>query len=684
MSNLGEKPLTSSGLPSLPLQEITPRAKALSALGFAAIAFAVAALGQAVINRDVGDRAKWLGSLADPLRGIYEYPHSVLLGAILLALGGVTFAFTVTGRRDGDGLPSKAPAGLPVWLRAGRSLWLIPAAAGIALWVYLNEKLLGGSYKEYYPHILLVSILLVGSLFLTWDRRLGTSFGLRIEWWEVASVAAVVGIFAGLNMRDLDGWRFSAIGDEYSFFDVAHRIAEGSTLNLFSAVGVYDYRPMGGSAFQALSMNIFGSDNFGWKMSNVLLISATLPALYLLTRSLFHRWAAIAAVGVLGFSHHVFAYTHVGYDNLQVILFSVAPFALFIAGLKRSSTLLLFAAGAAAGATAYTYPAARVVPVVMALYLLSLGPRNWKVQTWLPIAIGGALTVAPMLAVSGDSFWTAMSDRSVFGFTDSPTEGVGRRILENIPRTLFIFNYNPGLNDHFVSGSLLDPMAAVFYVMGLIVSLSRFRQNSYRFLLIWLGIGLLTSGIFSPYNRTPEDRMHLDMPAVAIATGIGVWETLRLLAAPALAPRQPWAARYAPLAFLGAFLPIMLFFNAERFWVDTPANMPTSIESVIARAVFSDECKDRASPTVVLSPEPGPLLEPLFRSYDLGGHAPLLIRFDDAIQNTQFDPNACFVLANLFDDRATTLRATLAREYPQKPSEILHDASGLREVLVYR
>jgi hypothetical protein len=174
------------------------------------------------------------------------------------------------------------------------------------------------------------------------------------------------------------------------------------------------------------------------------------------------------------------------------------------------------------------------------------------------------------------------------------------------------------------------------------------------------------------------------MPAVAIVTGIGVYETLRLLTAPALAPGRPWVARYVPLAFLGAFLPIMLFFNTVRFWVEAPANMPTSIESVIARAVFSDECKDRASATVVISPEPAPLLEPLFRSYDLGGHAPLLIRFDDAIQNSQFDPNACFVLSHLFDERAETLRATLAREYPQKPSEILRDASGLREVLVYR
>jgi hypothetical protein len=670
---------------SLGLEPLSPRAKALLALGLAAIAFVFGAAGQAVINRDVGDRASWLGSLADPLRGIYVYPQSVLFGAILLALGGLVFALAASSSGETEENEPPRPAAPREWLLAGFSFWLVALAAGIGLWLFLNARLAADRYEEYYPHLLLASLVLVGAALLVWDRRLKTSLSLRIEWREVAFVAAVIGLFVGLNVRDLDGWRYSAIGDEYAFFGVANEIASGQARNLFDASGVYAYRPVGGSALHALSMELFGADIFGWKMSNVLLISAALPLLYLLTRQLFHRWAALTATGVLGFSHHVFAYTHIGYDNLQVVLFSVAPLALFIGGLKRQSVLLLFAAGAAAGATAYTYPGARVVPIVMGLYLLSLGWRHWKPQVWLPLALGGVMTVLPMLVVSGDAFWTNMNERSVFGFTDSDTEGVARRILENIPRTLFIFNHNPGLNDHYVSGSLLEPVGAVFYAMGLAVTIARFRQNAYRFVLIWLGLALITAGILSPYNRTAEDRMHLAMPAVAVVTGIGVYDMLRLLAATSLAPPGvSWAQRHAPAFVLGALLPVMLVFNSLRFWVDTPNNTPTSVESVVARAVFSDQCERRAKPTVVISIEPVPLLMPLFQSYKLDpGEAPVLLSFRQALERPALDPDACFVLSHITEPDAQTIRSWLAESYPAKEPVTLRDLSGVREVLVY-
>lgn len=609
------------------------------------------------------------------------FPKSVLLGAILLAAGGLLFAIAVMSsrREEKEQAPSR-DGDLRDWLAAGRSIWVGFALAGLALWAYLLFKLQKGSYEEFYPHLLIAALLLIGITCWRWDRRLRVSLRLRVQWWEVAFLAAVIGLFVGLNVRDLDGWRYSAIGDEYAFFDMAKGIASGTTFNLFSATGVYEYRPVGGSAFQATAMNFFGEDNFGWKMSNVVLVAATLPVLYLLARHLFHRWVALVATAILGFSHHVFAYTHIGYDNLQVILSSVVAFALLLAGLRRSSALLLFAAGVAAGLSAYTYPAARVVPLVMAVYLLTLGWRSLKVQTLLPLGLGAVMAVAPMLAVSGEEFWTSMSDRSIFGFTDSATEGVGRRILENIPRTLFIFNFNPGLSDHYTSGSILDPVSAVFYVTGLAVALARFRQNSYRFLLIWLALGLLTTGILSPYDRTAEDRVQFDMPPVAIMAGIGVYEALRRLAA---APAPAWAARYAPALCLAALLPTILVLNSIRFWVETPGSVPTYVDSVIVRAVFSSECSGPHRRSVVIAPEPVPLLRPLFHSYDLGDRTPILVSFKDALQSSDFDPTWCFVLSNLSDPRAQTIQGILSAKYPQKETEILNDYSGLREVLVF-
>lgn len=150
------------------------------------------------------------------------------------------------------------------------------------------------------------------------------------------------------------------------------------------------------------------------------------------------------------------------------------------------------------------------------------------------------------------------------------------------------------------------------------------------------------------------------------------------------APAPTWVARYGPALFLAGLLPLILVLNSIRFWVETPESTATSVESVIARAVFSSECSGPGRQTVVIAPEPVPLLTPLFRSYDLGDRAPLLVSFEDAMQNSDFDASQCFVLSNLSDPRAESIQSTLNSKYPQKQTEILSDSSGLREVLIYR
>lgn len=662
------------------LEAASLRYRAIIGLSAVGLAFLLAALGQTSITRYVRGKADWIGALADPLRGIYVDPKSVMLGAILLAAGALVFVLA-TSRREEDRLASSQGAlDLRSWLAAGRSPWLAVGLAGLGLWAYLLLRLNGDSYEEYYPHLLMLALLLMAAFLWRWDRRLRVPLGLRVHAWELGFLGAAVGLFVGLNVRDLDNWRYSAIGDEYAFFDLAKRIASGVPTNLFSAHGVYDFRPVGSSALQAVTMNLFGEDQFGWKMSNVVVVSATLPALYFLTRQLFHWGVAVVATATLAFSHYVFAYTHTGYDNLLVILPSVLALALLVPGLKRSSSLLLFSAGAVAGLSAYAYPSARMAPLAMVVFLLTLGWRKWRVQTLLPLGLGALMAVIPILVVSGEEFWTNMSDRSVFGFTDSPTEGVGRRILENIPRTLFIFNFSPGHSDHYVSGSILDPVSAVFYVMGLAVALTRFRHHSYRLLLLWLGLGLLASGIFSPYDRPAEDRVQFDMPAVAIVVGIGAYEAFRHVAA--LSPAK--AARYVMPVCLAGLLPTVLVLNSLRFWVETPGSTPTSVESVVARAAFSSECNDAGGRTVVIAPEPVPVLEPLFRSYNLGDRSPLLLRFEEALQRPSLGTSGCLILAGLHDQRAQILQSRIKTQYPERSEYALQDYSGQRQVLVYR
>ena len=256
-----------------------------------------------------------------------------------------------------------------------------------------------------------------------------------------------------------------------------------------------------------------------------------------------------------------------------------------------------------------------MAPIVLVLFLVTLGPRAWKPGILAPIAVGLLVAGLPLFATDR---WDAISvsqDRTVFGFQDSPSEGVLTRLYENVPRSLFGFNYNPNAG-HFVSGSLLDPVAAVLLVLGLAYGLSRIRSEPYRLLAIWLIITVVFAGILSPYNRVAYDRLHLVLPVAAIYGGIAVAALLRLLQ-PALPRRDVTVPALAAGAFI-LLAPLLAYLNLERFLVDSPDVVPSTEERVAIGALRSPECRAAGKPVVIIR-EPRPLLNPAILAYgDLG------------------------------------------------------------------
>ena len=155
---------------------------------------------------------------------------------------------------------------------------------------------------------------------------------------DVLIVLSLVGIFIGLNVQDLTDWYYSAIGDEYRFFKVASGLAEDAVWRPFELSGVYGaFNPVMSSIYPALVMRLVGVDNFGWKFSLVLSVAATIPAMYILGHILVGRAAAIVSSMILAFSHYVFALTHTGYPNVDVLPIIAWSIALFVLGIKRSS-----------------------------------------------------------------------------------------------------------------------------------------------------------------------------------------------------------------------------------------------------------------------------------------------------------------------------------------------------------
>jgi hypothetical protein len=438
-----------------------------------------------------------------------------------------------------------------------------------------------------------------------------------LRWWEPALVVAGIVFFLAVNVRDIDAWMYHAIGDEYPFFEFAKRMSDGQLVaNVFSQLGVWEQRPVGTSAFQAWTMDVFGSDTFGWRVATPIALAAAVPAVYIAARELFDGRVAAFATLIFATSHYLMSYAHTGYDNI----FAITPFAwciaLAVVGLRRASPGWMYAAGIVGGLGFYTFPTARMAPMVVVLFIVLLGRRAWKPQTIVPLALGLAMAGLPLFAVDG---WDAISvsrDRTVFGFTDHPTEGVAIRIVENIPRTLLGFNYNPNAG-HFVSGSLLDPVAAVLLVLGLAWSLANIARPAHRLLALWLAVTLAFSGILSPYDRVAYDRLHLALPVVAIYGGIAVAALVRG-AAEATPNVRHAAPAVAVLAFV-ALAPLLAYVNLHRFLVDSPETIPSTEERVVLGGLAVDECED-AGQAIAVMRRPRPLLTTALAAYGWDDH----------------------------------------------------------------
>ncbi len=614
----------------------------------ATLSFLTIAAAQAATTRNLERPLHVLRIPAVYLDGVYALPRTELLAIILFIVGAWVFAFaTRSVEIDAPFMPSAGALSKPPITRIRVVLAACIVIAAAASWILLNVRLFN---DHYYPSLVwffwfAIAAFAAAVICLWW--RSSVRLAADFRWWEAAVVAAAVFFFLVVNIRDVDSWRYAAIGDEYSFFALARNMAlDNVNANVFSQIGVYGHRPVGTTAIQALSMGIFGAHSYGWRMATPIALAAAIPAVYLLGRELFDRQVAAFSTLVFATSHYLTSYAHTAYDNV----FALVPFtwsiALAVIGLRRFSAPWMFAAGAVGGLGFYTFPAARVAPIVLVLFLLTLGRRAWQPRVLLPFLSALLVTGLPLFATDG---WDAISlsrDRTVFGFTDSPTEGVVTRILENIPRSLLGFNYNPDTSnvvpgpDHFVAGSLLDPIAAVFFIAGVGFALARIDKPGYRLLIVWFGIDILFAGILSPYNRVSYDRLHLALPVVVLFVGIAMAATVRFVSTDLLHRRL--ASAYLAVALFVVVAPFFVYLNLQRFYIDSPKVLPATEERMALGGIESPECRS-AERTLAIVREPVPLLDPAILAY--GWNREVTTRALANAGNANFAAFDCVVIA---------------------------------------
>jgi hypothetical protein len=229
-------------------------------------------------------------------------------------------------------------------------------------------------------------------------------------------------------------------------------------------------------------------------------IASLLAGVYLVvaTRALFG--ARVAIIAGLLFASSPLQLNHAK-NLIQIVfglMFQTAGLALLVQGITARRRTPVILAAALLAATAYTYHAAKLAPLVALPYLLAVWYTNRR-ERWAPTAFLAltvfAICLAPAVLsylenpnalfsrVSGVSLLTAVRE-----------SGDAWPLWDSAWRTLAIFHYEQGPNYHWfgIGGDpALNPIVGFLALHGLVASLRGWREPRHLLLLSWFVIGLL-------------------------------------------------------------------------------------------------------------------------------------------------------------------------------------------------
>lgn len=391
--------------------------------------------------------------------------------------------------------------------------WIVAYAAIYSTVLTILQRLFGESAHQFGTAIV-IPILLLAVITIRWYRKIPV-----ILW---VSLVAVI-----LYAWGIDSWRFSAIGDEHDFYRSGAYILTTSLSeigkNFFNAMGVFGTHTYLVSLVQAGFMKLFGVSNFGWRITNPVILSAAVVCFYLFFRKFTKQSVALVICGLLACSGYLINFGKIGYDNPQAFFMLGVTLWLAAEAVFSRRPLMYALLGLAMGFCLYSYPAALYIlplPVfLMAIYDLPKSKAAvWRWLLW--IGIFGMMAV-PLL------FQPSYGQGKVEGLYVNNLDaiakyGIGFMFSSQLIYSLFSYLYV--INEsHFVSVSHIDPISAIWVPVGLAWITVQIKRN--KFALFWMisfGVMLFLVGASHGRLFPPNTRMFMLLPWWTSFTAFGI------------------------------------------------------------------------------------------------------------------------------------------------------------------
>jgi hypothetical protein len=260
---------------------------------------------------------------------------------------------------------------------------------------------------------------------------------------------------------------------------------------------------------------LFGKNAWGIRLAAVICGLATVGLTGLWIRRSYSTRIALIASALIAATFWPLFMSRVGLRSAALPPLAAATAWLFWWAVQGSGSrywvLRFVLAGVVLGATLYTYPAARVLPIVYLLFFVTFcvsrftSRENSNIQyptlstlagfatffvaaglVFLPLYL--YLANAPEADVRIQQLWE-------IGALSALKNGNAGPLLGNIRDTLgmFTFRGDPVWRYNIAGRPVFDPLVGVLFYLGLIVAVWRGREPRYLFALIWLPIGLAPS-----------------------------------------------------------------------------------------------------------------------------------------------------------------------------------------------
>ncbi len=298
-------------------------------------------------------------------------------------------------------------------------------------------------------------------------------------------------------------------GDEGESGLQALRLLHGEVPSLIS-VGWY-HLPMMSFAWHAAGMRILGETVFGLRMSSVMVGTLTLIPFYFLVRLLFDKRTALVAAFLLAVSHPFIALNRLGINYTQTTLFEVTAFYFLCRALRTRRWWDFALSGLFMGGGLYLYYASRLVPFIVAAFLLyaAITRRGFVRAHWpgvLILCLTAILVFMPMAAYFLQHPWHFMSRTShVFalselGWVDAPyaRESTAAVLFHQAGRVLPLFNYGGDRSGQYgYRGPMLDFITSILFVLGVGYSIAHLDRPRHFFLFLWFSATLIVGGILT-------------------------------------------------------------------------------------------------------------------------------------------------------------------------------------------